>query len=83
MTSGERLSASRMIADKVFDFLVDDFHVPAESCELVEGFVANFTGLVVFVVLRMVIRVLQLAGVDFRTKLAVEHAVDDIIEEAK
>lgn len=81
MASSERLATSRMIADKVFDFLVDDLHVPPEGCELIEGFVADLASFVVLVVLRVVIRVLQFAGVDLRTELAMEHAVDDVVEE--
>lgn len=83
VASGKRFPTTRMIADKVFDFFVDDLHVPAERCELIEGLVANFASLVVFVVLRVVVRVLQLAGVDLRTELAVEHAVNNVVEEAE
>lgn len=70
-----------MIADEVLDFLVDYLHVSTESGELIECLVADFASFVVLVVLRVVVRVLQLAGVDFWAQLAMEHAVDDIVEE--
>lgn len=47
---------------------------------LLERLVADLAGFVVFVVLGVVGCVLELAGVDFRAKFAVEDAVHDLVE---